>query len=341
MLTLYFLLFSLICYLQLSFLLKTNFSLDKSLNKVQAVHKEIIPRSGGIVLVTSILLTFLYLYIYYDINYLKFYPFLILIFFIGFIDDYGLKIKPSIRFVFLFIITFLFFYFFELKLRTTGIGILDSLINTYKLEYLVISICFLILINGSNFIDGVNGNLSIHYILILIIIFLSSSKINEGFKIEILSIILCFIIFLYFNLKNKIFFGDGGAYVSGAILGIHILLLMNIDTFISPFFYIIITVYLGSEVLVSFLRRVIKKKSAVVADFNHLHSMLFLVIKDNTNLNPHIFTTLTINLIYTLLVFPSLFFLNDFDATRNYSIFVYMFFIIFYLLIKKIYTKLN
>ena len=48
--------------------------------------------------------------------------------------------------------------FFEITLRTTGISWIDALMLKYNLGFFIITICFLILINGSNFIDGVNGN---------------------------------------------------------------------------------------------------------------------------------------------------------------------------------------
>ena len=340
MLFLYFITIILISYYQFKFLSTLNIFLDKNTNKLQAVHKNLIPRSGGIGLALILLISLVFIEIIYELDYLKFYPFLICIFLIGLIDDYGFKINPNIRLLCLFIILLLFFYIFDLKLRTTGIGILDSFINIYNLQYITVSICFLIIINGSNFIDGVNGNLSIHYIILFLFIFLITPPLQEGLKIEVQSLLICFVAFLIFNLKNKLFFGDGGAYLSGAILGLLIIFLMYDDTSISPFFYIILTSYLGSEVLVSFIRRVIKKESGVIADFNHLHSMLFKIFKTKTKMNPHVSTTLLINLIYFIAVFPSLFFASSFEITRNYAIILYIFFILFYFVVKKIFKNL-
>ena len=114
---------------------------------------------------------------------------------------------------------------------------------------------------------------------------------------------------------------------------------MHYDTFISPFFYIILTVYLGSEVLISFMRRIFQKESTVVADFNHLHSMLFIIFETKTKINPHISASLSINFVYFLSVLPSLFFMNNFELTRNYSIVLYLLFIILYFVVSKIYKK--
>ena len=51
----------------------------------------------------------IFVYFAYDLNYLKYYPYLILIFLIGLIDDYGFKINPNIRLLFLFITQLYFF----------------------------------------------------------------------------------------------------------------------------------------------------------------------------------------------------------------------------------------
>ena len=340
MLFLYFSIIILISFFQFKLLSKINFFLDDNIKKSQAVHKGIIPRSGGIGLSLILLISYIFIEVVYEINYLKFYPFLILIFLIGLIDDYGITITPTIRLLSLFTILIFFFYFFDLKLKTTGIGILDSFINNYNLEYIVITVCFLIIINGSNFIDGVNGNLSIHYIILLIFILLVASSLPTGFRVQIQSVLICYLVFLFFNFKNKLFFGDGGAYLSGSLLGFFILILMYNNTYISPFFFIILTVYLGSEVLISFTRRIFKKESTIVADFDHLHSMLFIIFKNKTKVNPHICTSLLINLIYFISVFPSLYFANDFEITRNYAILLYIFYIFIYFVVRSFYRKL-
>jgi len=263
-------------------------------------------------------------------------PILISIFLIGIIDDYGVKLKPLIRFIFLFIFCYLFFYFFDLKIKTTGLGYVDSLMFQYNLQFLITTICFLILINGSNFIDGINGNLAMHYICLLILIILLCSNNKLGLNILILSTLFSFVVFLYFNLKSRIFFGDGGAYLSGFILGIFILEIMYLETETSPFFYTILTFYLGSEVLASFLRRIIKKEDVMTADFNHLHSHLFSILSKKTKLDPHFTSSLIINFTYTSLVIPAFFFANNFELTRYYTLFLYFLYFTAFFFIKKI-----
>ena len=145
-------------------------------------------------------------------------------------------------------------------------------------------------------------------------------------------------IFLIFNLKNKIFFGDGGAYLLGLILGILIIEMLNTNTKISPFFYLILTCYIGSEVLISFVRRFAKGTSTVNADFGHFHQLLFSFFKKKKRLKKNLFTSATINFIIFLCIYPSFYFKNDFEVTRIYAIFLYVLIALLFV-ITKIFLK--
>ena len=323
-----------------NFLSKKNLLIDNDIVKKQAIHKQLIPRSGGLVLFFSITLSIFYNFFYYDENFFYLLPIIISIFSIGIIDDYGIKLKPLIRFIILFICCYIFLYFYDLKIKTSGLSLIDNLMYQYNLEFLVTTICFLILINGSNFIDGINGNLALHYICLLVVILLIFTHNKISLNILILSTIIPFLVFLYFNLKNKIFFGDGGAYLSGLVLGIFLLEIMYLEIYVSPFFYVILTFYLGSEVLISFLRRVIKKKDVMIADFNHLHSLLFTILSNKIKIDPHLATSLIINLTYVGLVMPATFFVNNFELTRYYALFLYSFYFFVFFIIKRISKKI-
>ena len=71
-----------------------------------------------------------------------------------------------------------------------------------------------------NMIDGANGLSG--FIFLGIIIFLLN--IDQTFDNSILlQLIFYLIIFLYFNLKNKIFIGDAGVYFLSSFIGIYII----------------------------------------------------------------------------------------------------------------------
>ena len=58
----------------------------------------------------------------------------------------------------------------ELEILNTRIGFVDNLINNKYINLLFVVFCLLILINGSNFIDGLNGLLIGYYLAISIIL---------------------------------------------------------------------------------------------------------------------------------------------------------------------------
>ena len=102
----------------------------------------------------------------------------------------------------------------------TKITILDNFIQNYFFSLIFSSFCILILINGCNFIDGVN-NLLIGYFLIIsgciLYKFNSGEIIFNEINFEI--IIMSLIILIIFNFLSIIIMGDSGAYVMGLFFG--------------------------------------------------------------------------------------------------------------------------
>ena len=78
----------------------------------------------------------------------------------------------------------------------------------------------MILINGSNFIDGLNGLMLGYFISIISIIFYldiyTSLEIDKTLMISLLAIL--FFLFIL-NINNKLFMGDGGSYALSLLCG--------------------------------------------------------------------------------------------------------------------------
>ena len=85
---------------------------------------------------------------------------------IGLFDDLKFKLEPGLRLFLMCILSFLIIYLLEINIKYTQIKLLDDLINYSKIsQTLFICICLLFIINGSNFIDGFNGMLILHYLI--------------------------------------------------------------------------------------------------------------------------------------------------------------------------------
>ena len=149
--------------------------------------------------------------------------------------------------------------------------------------YLFSSFCLLILINGSNFIDGLNG-LLISYSLIVIFILGNLGLINDEiiFYQYLYPILL---VLLLLNIFNILMIGDSGAYLLGFFLGFVIISshVNNVD--VSPYFYITLIWYPCFENLFSILRKLNKKFSPLNPDNKHLHQLIFFFIKKKLGLS--------------------------------------------------------
>lgn len=78
-----------------------------------------------------------------------------------------------------------------------------------------VCLCLVFISNGCNFIDGFNGLLLIHIIIILSVLYFINynNNNNDLLKYLITFLILILISLLFYNFpKAKIFLGDSGAY---------------------------------------------------------------------------------------------------------------------------------
>ena len=117
-----------------------------------------VPLSGGFYLLIILILTF-----HTNLNLIVF---LISIFSIGLlvIKYFDLTTKKNILQI---ITAILFIYYFDLFIESTRVEFMDIILKKFLFQIYIFYFCILILINGSNFIDGLNG-LLIGYFLIVI-----------------------------------------------------------------------------------------------------------------------------------------------------------------------------
>ncbi len=226
---------------------------------------------GGLIFIIAIFLT--------NIN-LSFKLLSLSIYFVGLLSDKKYLFSPNLRLFLQSIIVFSSIYLLEIRIFETRIEILDNLLNNEFISVIFTAFCLLILMNGSNFIDGINCNLILYYLAVSFILLLFNN-INEHSlinKIDILIIIISLLIALVLNFLGKITSGDGGAYLISFFLGINLIYFSSKSSLISPFFIVLLLWYPAFENFFSILRKLKIQKSALEADFKHLHQLLFLFI---------------------------------------------------------------
>ena len=306
----------------LLFLKKTK---DSEFYKPQAFHFKSTPRIGGF-LIFVFLTSFLI--IFYNKNLFSFQVITLGTFFflLGFLGDLNISIKPELRLFLMLIVSFFLIYFLDIRIINAQLSILNNLINSHKIiSFIFVCLALLFVINGCNFIDGFNGLLIIHSIIILgILYFINSQNSNDDhIKYFILfSIIVCFSV-LFFNFpKARIFLGDSGAYFLGSIISLTIIELSNLNKIISPFFFASLLFYIFFEVFFSFFRKIIFLRSSPLRpDKKHLHMLFFKFIFSNIKKKEraNFLTGLFINFFYFLLIFPLLFFYKDKILIRKHD----------------------
>ncbi len=225
---------------------------------------------------------------------------LILMFVLGMFSDIDFVRSPKFRFFFqIFIIIFLIFFTSTL-VEQTKVIFLDYFIQNYIFSFIFTSFCFLILINGCNFVDGAN-NLLIGYFLVISICLFYISKENTHIIFNITHIkfiILSLIVLLIFNFLSIIILGDSGAYILGLFFGFILIHFSNDNVDISPIYILNLLWYPAFENLFSILRKLKMKISVSQSDNFHLHHLIFKYInnKYKNNLYNNSLTGVIINI---------------------------------------------
>ena len=284
-------------YLTNLFCNKKNYLLD---NPNFSSHKEItknknLPLTGGII--------FLILFLIFVDGSIELKVFGFLIFLVGFFSDLNVINSPKLRFFAQIIITLLFVSFFQKNIFFTDIYVIDKFLENYYFSIFFTAFCLLILINGTNFIDGLNGLVITYYIIILSILTFASGLFNLNIDLDlVINLVLILLILLIFNVRNKNFIGDSGSYLISFIIGSFLITFYNENQNISSLFIVLLLWYPAFEIFFSFL-----------PDRSHLHQKIFLKIlnKNKNEFKSNLFTSFLINFYNIIIFLASISFINN------------------------------
>ena len=242
---------------------------------------------------------------------------LFLIFILGFFSDTKIVNNPSVRFVLMILVIISFIFYSGLTISPKNFPVIGKLMENKLFNLFFLLICILLVINGSNFIDGVNNNLNFYFFYFNIIIMFIKYTYQIDYDYNLIFFFFS-IIFFYFNHKNVLMFGDSGSYIVGFIIAIEIIYLTNELQDISKYFAIIMVIYPCYEVLFSVIRKIIIKINPLYPDKKHLH--LILIRKNNYN---HFRTSFVINLFNFIIFLLGLYFYKD-DIVLIFLILTYI-----------------
>ena len=120
------------------------------------------------------------------------------------LSDFNYLSSAKKRFLIQIGIVVFFVFMSKLEVTPTRIEVIDNLFKNSIVSYTFTAFCLLILINGSNFIDGLNGLLLSYFTLILIFLLkldLVEILVQDNFKIILFLILCIFLLLLNFQIK--------------------------------------------------------------------------------------------------------------------------------------------
>jgi UDP-N-acetylmuramyl pentapeptide phosphotransferase/UDP-N-acetylglucosamine-1-phosphate transferase len=330
----------LIAFIMAYFFNKNNFLLDRTNT---AEHKQLTASNtnnkailcGGIIIFISSIF-----FLDNNLYPIKIFGGLILI--VGILSDINRLNSPKIRILAQFFIALIFLLFYEnLAISDLRITILNNILEIKLISILFTIFCILVLINGSNFLDGLNTLVVGYYILVLGIIVTTSIQFNLYLDTNIYYLIIFLSVVFIFNFFNKIYLGDAGSYLTAFFTVFFILDFFTKNDSVSPYFICLLLWYPAFENFFSIVRRTFLKKKIDEADQNHLHQMIYCILLAKNYLNKRYVNTATAILINLFNFFIFTLSYKHYFLTKNliivifFNVFIYL---LLYLFCKK---KLN
>ena len=122
--------------------------LDKDFLKPQAFHDFPVTRSGGIAVIISLSVFFVIYYLLYSKILYNYILVSYSVFFVGFLDDLKINVKPFKRLLVMIFLLFTIINFLPIKILNIDIPLLTSLMSNNMFSAIFVLLCFLFVING-------------------------------------------------------------------------------------------------------------------------------------------------------------------------------------------------
>ena len=252
----------------------------------------------------------------------------IIIFFIGIIDDYYSLSAYKKLFYISIILLLALNLDSSIKIENLYFSTFERTFNLEKYSFFITTLCILLLINCLNLSDGINGlAVGISIIWFIFNIYYANSEINT-FLIPLIFLLLFIFLSIY---RGKFFLGDNGSLIIASFVGLITILnynqnLLDDEKIISAENIFILFMLPGLDMFRLFLERILKKKDPFKGDRNHFHHLLMKKF----------------NLRSTLLIyfFLMILFISIDQINLIPSIYIIVFFVIFYFYFLKILKKI-
>ena len=152
-------------------------------------NKNIFPL-GGIILIFLIFLN----HKYFDLELLIS---CLLVSLLGLSSDLKIIKSPKIRFFLMIFVVGMYLYFTNNLISQNNFPVIYKLMNNELFNFIFLLVSILIIINGCNFIDGVNNNLNLYFFLLNLSVIYIKYIYGVDFEINIFLLIFSFFFLLF------------------------------------------------------------------------------------------------------------------------------------------------
>ena len=260
-----------------------SFGID-SVNGPQKIHNKVSIRMGGLIIYMNLLIASI-LFLHEAIMIFVFLICILPLFLASAFEDIFQNVSVKLRLICITISSLLLIFCTNTVLGSIDLNWLNFLFSLPGFAILFTVLGLTATSNAWNFIDGLNGLASgLALIILLSYLYLSSVNNNSQLLILISVVVLTLVpIFIINILYGNLFLGDTGAYTLGIIIGWAGVYLTSHNNLISPWSIFLLILYPALELIFSFFRRILNRKSPFLPDNMHLHSMLYFLLKNKLN----------------------------------------------------------
>ena len=202
-----------------------------------------------------------------------------IIIFLTIIEDIKNFLSPKLRLAILFFVSTIYVSFTDLpNIKIFSISIDEQ---NRIIFYSLYILSLMMIMNGFNFIDGLNGISSFNFIAIFLsIYFLADIYQDEEIKHWSIFLILSSLFFLVLNFPfGKFFLGDSGSYLYAFLSGSTIIMLFERNVEAPTMLALLLLSYPITEIIFSIFRKSFKKFSPMAPDNLHIHHLIYDKLK--------------------------------------------------------------
>ena len=251
---------------------------------IQKIHDGEVLRIGGLFLFLPLIIIYLINDEFKSISFNLIIICSSIIFFLTILEDIKYILSPKLRLAILFFVSAIYVFFTDLpNIKIFPIFIDEQNIIVFYSLYIL---SLIMIMNGFNFIDGLNGLSSFNFITIFIsIYFLADLYQDEEIKNWSIFLIILSLFFLVLNFPfGKFFLGDSGSYLYAFLSGSTIIMLFERNAEAPTLLALLILAYPITEIIFSIIRKSLKKFSPMAPDNLHIHQLIFNKLNGNKKL---------------------------------------------------------